>query len=115
MNDRIRHFQLIPTYAGAFAAFIAYLFVGAVPGLLYGGYMGLAMASVLFGVPVQATVLAKVVTFGGMFLGLVASLFFFVVMGALVGTALGLPFAGVLRRMAARKPRTTDRRAVVRN
>ena len=74
--------------------------MGAVPGLLYGGYMGLAMAPILFGGPVQATILAKVVTFGGMFLGLTASLFFFLVMGAFLGTALGLPFAGALKKLA---------------
>ncbi len=100
MTSKRKHFMLIPTYAGAALGFISYLFVGAVPGLLYGGYMGLAMSSVLFGSPVEATLAAKLVTFGGMFLGLAASFFFFLVMGSLFGTAVGLPFAAPLRRLA---------------
>ena len=34
----------LPTWIGAGVGFIAFVLVGAIPGLLYGGYMGLIMA-----------------------------------------------------------------------
>lgn len=104
MASKRKHFMFLPTYIGAGIGFVAYLIVGAVPGLLYGGYMGLAMSGVLFGAPVESTLAAKAVTFGGMLLGLAASFFFFLVMGALFGTAVGLPFARSLRRLAGVSP-----------
>ena len=105
MASKRTHLPFLPTYLGAGVGFVAYLVMGAVPGLLYGGYMGLAMSGVLFGAPVEATLAAKVITFGGMLLGLAASFAFFMVFGALLGTGAGLPFARTLRRLAA--PRTT--------
>ena len=107
MTSKRKHFLFLPTYIGAGLGFIAYVIAGAVPGLLYGGYMGLAMSGVLFGAPVEATMAAKAITFGGMLLGLAASFAFFLVFGALLGTGAGLPFARVLRRLSA--PHTTAR------
>ena len=104
MASKRKHYLFLPTYIGAALGFVAYLMVGAVPGLLYGGYMGLAMAGVLFGAPIETTLAVKGVTFGGMLLGLAASLCFFLVMGALCGTAVGLPFARSLRRLAGASP-----------
>ncbi len=110
MASTRKHYLFLPTYIGAGLGFIAYLVIGAVPGLLYGGYMGLAMSGVLFGAPVESTLAAKAVTFGGMLLGLAASFCFFLVMGALGGTAVGLPFAGALRRLAGVSPANTSAR-----
>ena len=99
MSKHHKKAVLYPTYGGAALGFVAYLILGVVPGLLYGGYMGLVMASVVLGAPVEPTLLAKVITGGGMLLGLVASLFFFLVVGALVGTVLGMPFIPLLKRV----------------
>ena len=96
---------LAPTYTGATAGFVAFLFLGAIPGLLYGGYMGLMMTASLFGTPVEPTMMAKMVTGGGMLIGLVSSLFFFLVMGALAGTVAGLPFMPLLKSIATRSER----------
>ncbi len=108
MTSHRNHIALLPTYIGAAVSFLAYIAVGAVPGILYGGYMGLSMSSALFGNLAEPTVLARVITGGGMVLGLCASLFFFLVAGAFLGTLAGLPFAGVLRRMAEAEPETTQ-------
>ncbi len=104
MKTNRNHIQLLPTYIGTGASFLAYLFAGAVPGILYGGYMGLIMSTALFGNAAEPTLLARIVTGGGMALGLFASLFFFLVIGAFLGTVLGLPFAPILRRMAEAEP-----------
>ena len=97
---------LLPTYVGAAESFLACIAIGAVPGTLFGGYMGLALPSTLFGTLAEPTVLARVITGSGMVLGLGASLFFFLVAGAFLGTLAGLPFAGALRRMAEAEPET---------
>jgi hypothetical protein len=92
---RKRHASL-PTYIGAGTGFVAFIAFGAMPGLLYGGYMGLMMAGALFGTPVEPNILARLITGGGMLLGLLASLFLFLVVGSVVGTSCGI----VLRPMA---------------
>ena len=105
-SDMLRaRILLLPTWIGAGLGFVAYLFLGAVPGLLYGGYMGLVMAGTLLGMPVEPTLAAKIITGSGMLLGLVASLFFFVVVGAFVGAVVGWPFLPLLRRVSARQAR----------
>ncbi len=98
------HIALLPTYIGAGLSFIAFLVIGAVPGVLYGGYMGMTMANVLFGAAGDGSWLSRAVVGGGMGLGLVATAFFFVVAGAVTGTLVGLPFAPVLRRIAQSQP-----------
>ncbi|MBI5608426.1 MAG: hypothetical protein HY902_06055 [Deltaproteobacteria bacterium] len=97
------HIVLLPTYIGAALTFVAFLFIGAVPGVLYGGYMGMTMYNVLFGSAGDNSWLARLVVGGGMGLGLAATLFFFLVAGAVAGTLLGLPFAPMLRRMSESK------------
>ena len=88
MNTRRNHIQLLPTYIGTAVSFLTYLVLGAVPGILYGGYMGLVMSTALFGNAAEPSILARIVTGGGMALGLFASLFFFLVIGAFVGAAI---------------------------
>ncbi len=92
--------RLIPTYLGSAAAFLGYLFFGAVPGAVYGGFAGLIMAGTLFGTPVEPTLVTRVITGGGVVLGLVTSLFLFLVIGALAGTVLGLMFRPLVRVVA---------------
>jgi hypothetical protein len=108
MNTRRNHIQLLPTYIGTAVSFLAYLLLGAVPGILYGGYMGLVMSNALFGSAVEPSILARIVTGGGMALGLFASLFFFLVIGAFLGTVVGLPFAPILRRIADGAPQQAE-------
>ena len=92
--------QLLPTYIGSAAALLTYLFFGAVPGAVYGGYAGLIMTGTLFGTPVEPTLVARVITGGGVVLGLVTSLFLFLVLGAIAGTVLGLVFRPLVRVVA---------------
>lgn len=81
---------------GAAVAFVAFLLTGAVPALVYGGYMGLMLSGVLFGHGNDDLLWSRLVTGGGMVLGCVATLFLYLVLGAFLGTALG----AVVRRFS---------------
>ncbi len=107
---RRSHLPLIPSYIGAGLGFLAFLVLGAIPGTLYGGYIGLAMSSMLLGSAADPSWPARIITGGGMVLGLLAALFLFLVAGAVVGTLMGMPFAKVLRRAAEREvqPQAAD-------
>lgn len=90
--------MLLPTYTGALIGFLVFLAIGAIPGLLYGGYMGLTMLAALTSSPIEPTIIAKVMTGGGMLIGLLASVSFFVVIGSLIGTVIGAPISVLLSK-----------------
>jgi hypothetical protein len=81
---------------GAGVAFVAFLLTGAVPALVYGGYMGLMLSGVLFGHDANEMLAARVVTGGGMVLGLIATLVLYLVIGAFFGSVAGV----ALRRLS---------------
>jgi len=74
---------------GAAVAFVLFLLTGAVPALVYGGYMGLMLSGVLFGHGNDQLFWSRLVTGGGMVLGCVATLFLYLVVGAFLGNAVG--------------------------
>jgi hypothetical protein len=78
----------LSTYAGAAIAFVLFLVVGALPGLLYGGYLGLFMANALFGAG-ELTTVSRLMAGGGMLLGFSAALALFLVVGSVLGAAVG--------------------------
>lgn len=114
-TSKRNHLPLIPTYLGAATGFVAFLFAGAVPGVLYGGYMGLAMAWALLGHAHEPTIVMRMITGGGMVLGLLAALFFFLVAGAFLGTVVGLPFVPALKRAAQAEPQVAQEATVHRS
>lgn len=89
-ETRSVHRDLIPTYVGAAIGFIAFIVIGAIPGMLYGGYMGLVMAGTILGTPIEPSIISKAMVGGGILLGLIATLFFFLVIGANLGALTGL-------------------------
>jgi len=92
--------EMLGTYIGAVIGLVAFFAIGLLPGMLYGGYAGLALGAVLFGVPVEPTITIKVLTFGGMALGIVAAFSLFVVLGSFFGAAAGSLVMSVARRAA---------------
>jgi hypothetical protein len=100
IKDRIEKSQKTLTYIGAGIGFAAFLVLGAVPGMLYGGYAGLAMAGNLLGTPVEPTLLAKAIAVGGIIFGSLASLFLFLVVGAFCGTVTSFVFHPLLALQA---------------
>ncbi len=88
------HGRSLETWFGAGVAFVAFLLTGAVPALVYGGYMGLMTANILFGHPVEPPLLLRAMAGGGMALGFVATMFLYVVVGAAIGEG----FAALVRK-----------------
>ena len=108
-QDRVDRGVSILTYSGAGIGFLAYLVLGLIPGLLYGGYAGLFISGAMFGTPVEPTLLVKAITFGGIVLGGLASLFIFLVAGAFLGSVTALiarPFLWIRARHIEAAERT---------
>jgi hypothetical protein len=74
---------------GAAIAFIAFIFTGAIPGLVYGEHMGHMAGGILFGEPIEPEMLAKFMAGGGMILGVLATFSLYMVLGALTGNLVG--------------------------
>lgn len=75
------------TLVGAALGLVAFLAVGLLPALLYGGYAGVMLASGILGAPLQATFLARAFIVGGMVFGVTAVASLFAVLGAVAGAA----------------------------
>ena len=74
---------------GAGIGFVAFLFLGALRGLVYGGFWGLVLAGFFSGTPVEFTLVNRAIVAFGMILGVGASFVFFTGAGALLGLGLG--------------------------
>lgn len=79
--------KLISTI-GAAVGLAAFLAIGLLPALLYGGYAGVLLAGGIFGSPLQATLLVRMLIIGGMVLGTLGVASLFAVGGAVAGAAL---------------------------
>ena len=77
------------TTIGAAISFLVFLVVGAVPGLLYGGYLGLMMGNALFGAVGELSLITRMMAGGGMLLGFFAVMGLFLVAGGVLGTVFG--------------------------
>lgn len=78
----------ISTIIGAALGLAAFLAIGLLPALLYGGYAGVLLAGGIFGEPIKATLLVRMLIVGGMVLGTVGVGALFAVGGAVAGAAL---------------------------
>lgn len=74
---------------GAGTGLVAFLAVGILPALLYGGYAGVLLASGILGTPLTASFLARAFIVGGMVFGVTAVASLFAVAGAAAGGAVG--------------------------
>jgi hypothetical protein len=74
---------------GAAVGFVAFLIVGLLPAILYGGWTGLVIAGAFFGHPVNMTVGPKILVGGGVVLGVVAVGALFTVIGSVLGSLTG--------------------------
>jgi len=73
---------------GACVGLAAFLAIGLLPALLYGGYAGVLLAGGIFGEPIKATLLVRMLIVGGMVLGTVGVGALFAVGGAVAGAAI---------------------------
>ncbi len=78
------------TLVGAAIGLAAFLALGLLPALLYGGYAGVLLASGLLGAPVHATLLVRVLVVAGMVLGALSVGALFTIGGAAAGAAVSI-------------------------
>jgi hypothetical protein len=89
----------LPSLVGAGIGLALFLAVALLPAMLYGGYAGVLLAGGIFGTPVPATLLPRILIVFGMVMGVVAVGSLFAVAGAVAGAAVG-----ALTSLAGRKP-----------
>jgi hypothetical protein len=87
------------TLIGAGTGLAAFLAVGLLPSVLYGGYAGVLLAGGIFGTPVAASFGVRALIAVGMILGVAAVASLFAVAGATIGAAV----AALTRNVASRK------------
>jgi hypothetical protein len=90
------------TLVGAGVGLAAFLALGLLPALLYGGYAGVMLAAGLAGAPVQATFLVRALVVMGMALGVLAVGALFTLAGAAAGAAISV-LAGAPERAPGAK------------
>lgn len=72
---------------GASFGIAAFLALGLLPSLVYGGYAGIILAGALFGTPVASTLVVRILAIAGMVLGAAGVGALFAVGGAAAGAA----------------------------
>ncbi|MBI5067957.1 MAG: hypothetical protein HZB56_06930 [Deltaproteobacteria bacterium] len=70
---------------GAGFGIAAFLAIGLLPSLVYGGYAGIVLAGALFGTPVASTLAVRILAIVGMVMGVVGVGALFAVGGAALG------------------------------
>jgi hypothetical protein len=94
------------TLVGAGIGLATFLAVALLPAMLYGGYAGVLLAGGIFGIPVQATILARALIVFGMVMGVVAVGSLFAVVGAAAGAAIGALTSATVGKPAAQASAT---------
>jgi hypothetical protein len=93
-TPKYRTFALV----GAGVGLVAFLAVGLLPTILYGGYAGVILAGALAGTPVEASFAVRALIVAGMVLGVTLVAAMFAAAGAAAGTAIGALTGGASRR-----------------
>jgi hypothetical protein len=76
------------TLIGAGVGLAAFLALGLLPSILYGGYAGVLLAGGIFGTPVDASFAVRAFIVGGMVIGVAAVASLFATVGAVIGAAI---------------------------
>ena len=92
-------------YAGAGAGLVLFGLFGLLPGSLIGGAMGISAAGMLFGLPLEPGLLARMIIVGAMLLGMMVS-------GIMITTATSSIgwLVGQAMNMMVHSPLTAERR-----
>ncbi len=77
------------TLIGATVGLAAFLAIGLLPSMLYGGYAAVMLSAALFGAPAAPTLAVRVLVVAGMVVGVSGGAALFSLAGAAVGAALG--------------------------
>src|SRR5208283_1716600 len=76
-------------YTGAGVGLALFALMGLLPGSFIGGVIGLNMAGRFFGIPLEATILPRIIVGASMVLGVIISGVVFVVGSSLIGWLIG--------------------------
>ena len=76
-------------YAGAGSGLVLFALIGLLPGSFIGGVIGINVAGKLFGLPLETTVVPRIIVGAAMLLGVMVASMVFVVGCALVGWIIG--------------------------
>jgi hypothetical protein len=100
------------TFIGGIIGLVAFLVVGLLPSLLYGGYAGVILGSAIFGTPIHENIFAQATVVLGVISGVLAIGGVFVLGGAILATgAYGL--LAVMHSEPAAKEEAEVEKAVV--
>ena len=92
------------TRIGAVGGAIGFLAFGIIPGFYFGSYGTLVLMSHLFGGPLQATALLRVVTAAGIILGITCVGFTSIVVGSVLGTVVGYALTAIKKSVEDKAP-----------
>ena len=92
------------TRVGAVVGVIAFLAFGVMPGFYFGSYGTLVLMSHLFGGPLQATVLLRIITAAGIHLAITSLGYMSIVVGSILGTVVGYAADAVTRTAREEAP-----------
>ncbi len=76
-------------YTGAGAGLVLFALMGLLPGSFIGGVIGINIAGSIFGLPLEATVLPRIIVGASMVMGVMLAGVVFVVGSALIGWLIG--------------------------
>jgi hypothetical protein len=93
------------TVAGAAVGLAAFLAVGLLPALVYGGYAGVMLAGAIFSTPVAATFAVRALVVFGMVAGAILVGGLFTVAGAAAGAAVAVLTGDAAHREGRAKTR----------
>jgi len=97
-------------YVGTGAGLILFALVGLLPGSLIGGAVGLQISAAIFGSPVQAALLPRIIIALSMVVGILGSAFVFVVGTSVLGWAAGLVVDTIRGKAVEHEPETAQTR-----
>jgi len=88
------------TFGGGVLGLLAYLAIGLLPSLVYGGYAGVSLSVALFGAPLDGSLISRSIVGFGMLVGVLSTAGLFVVLGAVLGVGLHTVLAPAAKKVA---------------
>jgi hypothetical protein len=95
-------------YIGTGAGLILFALVGLLPGSLIGGAIGLQISAAIFGSPVQAALIPRIIISLSMVIGILGAAFVFVVGTSVLGWAGGLVIDTVRGKVVEHETETAN-------
>ncbi|RMG72639.1 MAG: hypothetical protein D6710_04495 [Nitrospirae bacterium] len=89
------------SYVGAGVSLALFVLFGLMPGTLISGLIGLKVIGALFGIPVEPTLVSRLLLAVFLFTGVFVTALIFVIAGTTIGWLVGLLIDGLIKRQRA--------------